>query len=108
MWGPAAFDEGDRVGEPKSTEALVERVRELDLRLDPEPSRRGRLIADLVTVGLIAPVLVAWDVHIRAPALLVGLLFGGLLLRRLGSHVATRGLRRERDHLLDGKGPESE
>ena len=94
---------GAPVGTSKArrTAALFEDLNAVESRLDPAPARRGQVIADLVTVALLAVAVLAVGVPIERPILLASLLVLGALTTRGIRRLLGRRLRRERDRLLD-------
>lgn len=86
----------------EATAARLDRVAEIEARLDPSLRRRGRLIADLVTVAVGAPLAIAFDFHVTRPFVLLGLMGGALALNHLVPLILERRLRGERNQLLAG------
>lgn len=86
--------------EDESTTARLARVAEIEAEIDPSRRRRGRIVADLVTVGIVAPIAVALDFHVTRPFLLLALMAGALAVNRLVPLLTERRLRRERNRLL--------
>ena len=84
--------------------ARVERVAEIDRRIDPAHRRRGRVVADLITVGALAPISIALDWHATRPFVMLALMAGALAVNRLVPLLTERKLRREREELLAGSG----
>ena len=58
------------------------------------------MIADLVTVVILAPIAVSLDWHASQPILILALMLAGLCLNRLFPLLSERTLRRERDQLF--------
>lgn len=89
--------------------ARLERVAEIEARIDPGPRRRGRIIADLITVAVIGPFMLGFDLHITRPFMMLGLMSTALALNHLVPLITERRLRRERERLLGelerGAGP---
>ena len=92
---------GDPPGDRTGAERLMRELDAVEQRLDPRPVRRGRLLADLVTVGILAPIAFVLDWHASRPLLLLTLMALGVGLNRLVPRLLTRSLRRRREHLLD-------
>lgn len=92
---------GQQLTNDARTSALLDRLDEIEARLDPEAHRNGRVIADLITVSVCAPLAVFFDWHASRPFLLFGLMVAGLVLNRLIPVVNGYALRRERDQLCD-------
>lgn len=78
---------------------LLEKLDAIEARLDPRPVKRGQLIADLVTVGVIGSAGLLLDWHVTHPAVLLAFLVSATGLNRLVLFVARRSLRREREAL---------
>jgi hypothetical protein len=87
------------VRDDPSAEFLLERLDAIEVRLDPQPHRRGRLMADLLTVGVIVVLAVFFDWRITHPLLLLVLLLSATGLNRLIPLLTRRALLRERDRI---------
>jgi len=93
----------------EATAARLERVAEIEARIDPSLRRRGRIIADLVTIAVAAPLMMALDFHVTRPFVMLALLGTALALNRLVPLDTERRLRAERQRILAGSdGPERE
>lgn len=77
----------------------MDRLAEVEARLDTAPLQRGRRVADLVTVAVVATVAIATGWTIVHPLLLLGLLLAATGLNRGIPYVRRRALRRERERL---------
>lgn len=82
--------------------ARMERVAEIEAQIDPGLRRRGRIIADLVTLAIVGPLGIALDLHVRHPVVMLGLMGGALALNHLVPRITERRLRGERKRLLAG------
>lgn len=89
------------VSDDRRTAELLQRLDAVEARLDPRPHRRGRLVADLATVGVLAPVAIYADWHASHPILLFGLMLLGIGLNHLIPFLTRWSLRRERDRLVE-------
>jgi len=89
-----------RVTKDEATASRIDRVAEIEARIDPTLRRRGRIIADLVTIGVIAPLAITFDFHVTRPFVLLALVGGALALNHLVPLITERRLRRERSRLL--------
>jgi len=90
----------DGFSDDPPVERLIRELDAVEARLDPAPVRRGRLWADLITVGLLAPIAFVLDWHASRPLLLLFLMAAGIGLNRLVPYLTTRSLRRRREALL--------
>lgn len=86
----------------EATAARLERVAQIEARIDPSPRRRGRVIADLVTIAVVAPLAIAFDFHVTRPFVMLSLMGGALALNHLLPLVWQWRLRGERNRLLSG------
>jgi hypothetical protein len=84
------------------TAARLDRVAEIEARIDPSLRRRGRIVADVVTVAVVAPLAIAFDFHVTRPFVMLALLLGALGLNHLVPLITERRLRGERQRLLAG------
>lgn len=92
-----------------STAARLDRVAEIEAKIDPDLRRRGRIVADLITVGVGAPLAIALDFHVTRPLLMLALMCVALALNHVVPRITERRLRAERQRLLAGADlPESE
>lgn len=80
--------------------ARVDRVAEIEGQIDPDLRRRGRIVADLVTIAVVAPLAIAFDLHITRPGVMLALMGGALALNHLVPLITERRLRAERRRLL--------
>ena len=93
----------------ESTAARLERVAEIEARIDPSLRRRGRIVADLVTICVVAPLAIALDFHVTRPLVMLALICAALALNHVVPLITERHLRAERQRLLAGAElPESE
>lgn len=102
-YGILRLDRGNMARPMKTDESItarMERLAEIEARIDPTLRRRGRVIADLVTVAVVAPVMIAFDLHVTRPLVMLGLMCGALALNHLVPMITERRLRRERSRLL--------
>jgi len=90
------------VDKDDATAARLERIAEIEARIDPELRRRGRLIADLVTIAVVAPVAIAFDFHVERPLVMLALMGVAVALNHLIPRITERRLRAERQRLLAG------
>jgi hypothetical protein len=91
---------GTPLEKDEATAARLERVAEIEARIDPGLRRRGRLVADLVTIAVAAPLMVALDLHVTRPFVMLSLLGAALALNHLVPLFTERQLRAERQRLL--------
>ena len=82
--------------------ARVDRVAEIEAQIDPTLRRRGRIIADVITISIVVPLGVAFDFHVNRPFVLLALMGGALALNHLLPRITERRLRAERTRLLSG------
>jgi len=82
--------------------ARVDRVAEIEAQIDPNLRRRGRIIADVITMAVLVPLSIAFDLHITHPFVMLALMGGALGLNHLVPLVTERRLRGERKRLLAG------
>lgn len=87
------------MGDDPRVESLIERLNAIEARLDPRPLRRGRLMADLLTLAVIVVLAVFFDWRITHPLLLLALLLFATGLNRLVPLLTRRALHRERDRI---------
>jgi len=80
--------------------ARLARVAEIEAEIDPGPRRRGRVIADLITVAIVTPFMLAFDLHISHPFVMLGLMAAALAVNHAVPRITQRRLRRERTDLL--------
>jgi len=93
----------------RSTEARLHRIAEIEAKIDPTLRRRGRVIADLITVAIVAPLAITFDFHVTRPLVMLGLLGGALALNHVVPRITERRLRAERTRLLAAAGvPEAQ
>ncbi len=101
----AAMKPHDQASSTERDEAIaarLDRVAEIEAQIDPGLRRRGRVIADLVTLGVLVPLAIAFDLHVTHPFFMLALMGGALALNHLLPRVTERRLRRERKRLLAG------
>ena len=79
---------------------LVDDLAAIEDRLDPAPAKQGQLLADVITLALVATLWVVVDGNVRYPLLLATLLVAARGVHRLLPLFLQRSLRRERDRLL--------
>lgn len=87
----------------KKDEAIasrIDRVAEIEAQIDPSLRRRGRVVADLVTLAVVTPIAMAFDFHVTRPSLMVSLMAAALALNQLIPLITERRLRGERKRLL--------
>ncbi len=84
----------------EATAARLDRVAEIEAKIDPTVRRRGRVIADLVTIALVVPLAITLDFHVTRPLIMLALLAAALALNHLLPLVTERRLRAERQRLL--------
>lgn len=84
----------------EATAARIDRVAAIEAQIDPSRRRTGRILADLVTIAVIAPVAIALDFHVTRPFVMLALLGGALALNHLVPLITERRLRAERTRLL--------
>lgn len=80
--------------------ARIDRVAQIEAKLDPSLRRRGRIVADLVTIAVVAPLAIVFDFHVTRPFVMLALMGAALALNRLVPLVMERRLRAERNRLL--------
>lgn len=95
----------DRADREARTAELLDRVAELEDRLDPEPLQRGQRIADLVTLAVLTPLILWVGEGLRYPLLLLALLLGARSLSRLIPYLRNRQIRDDRDRMLETTRP---
>jgi hypothetical protein len=86
----------------ESTAARLDRVAEIEAKIDPTLRRRGRIVADLVTVAVVAPLSIALDFHVTRPFVMLALMGAALALNHVVPMITERRLRAERQRLLAG------
>jgi len=84
--------------------ARLDRVDEIEAQIDPSLRRRGRLVADVVTIAVITPLSIAFDLHVTHPFGMLGLMGVAIGLNHGVPLVTERRLRAERERLLTGEG----
>ena len=84
----------------EATAARIERVAEIEARIDPSLRRRGRIVADLVTLAVVTPLAIAFDLHVTRPFVMLALVSAALALNHLVPLITERRLRGERKRLL--------
>ena len=92
----------------EATAARLERLAEIEAKLDPGLRRRGRIVADLLTIAVVTPLAIAFDFHVNRPFVMLALMGVALALNHLVPLVTERRLRRERTLLLSGEGSRPE
>jgi hypothetical protein len=80
--------------------ARMERVAEIEAQIDPTLRRRGRVVADLVTIAVLVLLAFVLDLHVTHPIALLSLMASALGLNHFVPRVTERRLRRERQRLL--------
>ncbi|MDH3205788.1 MAG: hypothetical protein OEO79_04210 [Gemmatimonadota bacterium] len=80
--------------------ARLDRVDEIEAQIDPTLRRRGRIVADVITLGIVTPLSIAFDLHVTHPFGMLALMGAGLALNRVVPLVTERQLRAERERLL--------
>jgi hypothetical protein len=88
-----------------ATAARLDRVAEIEAKIDPSLRRRGRIIADLVTIAVATPLAIAFDFHVTRPFVMLALMGAALALNHLVPLITERRLRAERQRLLSGAEP---
>jgi hypothetical protein len=84
----------------EATAARLQRVAEIEAQIDPSLRRRGRIVADLVTIAIVTPLAIAFDFHVTRPLALLVLVGAALALNRLVPIITERRLRADRTRLL--------
>ena len=87
----------------EATAARLDRLAEIEAKLDPSLRRRGRIVADLVTIAVVTPLVIAFDFHVTRPFLMLALMGAALALNHLVPLLTERRLRAERNRLLGGE-----
>jgi hypothetical protein len=85
-----------------ATAARLDRVAEIEAKIDPSLRRRGRIVADLVTIAVVIPLAITFDFHVTRPVLMLALMGAALALNHLVPLITERRLRAERQRLLSG------
>jgi len=80
--------------------ARLARVDEIEAEIDPSLRRRGRIIADVVTLAVVTPLSIAFDLHVTHPFGMLTLMGVAIALNHVVPLVTERRLRAERERLL--------
>lgn len=80
--------------------ARLERLAEIEAQIDPSLRRRGRIVADVVTLAVLIPLSLAFGLHVTHPVWLLALMGGALALNHVVPLITERRLRAERKRLL--------
>lgn len=79
---------------------LLDKLDDIENRLDPTPARQGLLIADGITVVIVVWASMMFDWKPLYPGLFLGLLLTGSVLSRVIPRLLQGSLREERNLLL--------